>query len=134
MQDTEYAEGTDNPFSEVEEMQYAANLLDQFLGSLLNKAGQAVSGVLKSRVGRALGGYPKGAISQALPGIGAAVCGYFAPGAGAAVGRKLAASAGQMFGLELEGLHRPAELDRAADGVTHLAANHRAGLKRTEAI
>jgi hypothetical protein len=114
MHDIEYAEEfeTDTPFSEAEEMEYAANLLeitdegelDQFLGSLLNKASQAVGSALKSPVGRALGGYLKGAIKQALPGIGAAVGGYFAPGAGADVGRRLATSAGQMLGLELEGL------------------------------
>src|SRR4029077_12625752 len=114
MEDQEYAEEfeTDTPFGEIEEMEYAAKLLeitdegelDYHLGSLMNKGSRAAGAVLKSPVGRALGGYLKGAISQALPGIGAAGGGYLAPDASAAVESRRATSAGHMLGLELEGL------------------------------
>lgn len=95
---------TDSPFNEVEEMEMAALLLeitdeaelDQFLGSLIKKAGRAAGKFMKSGVGRAIGGLLKGAAQQALPIIGTAIGGPF--------GGQLASTAGGVFGLELEGL------------------------------
>jgi hypothetical protein len=99
-----------SPLSEIDEMEYAAGLLeitdeaelDQFLGSLLKKATRAAGGALNTPLGRALGGLLKGAIKKALPGIGSAI-GGLVPG-GSAVGGQLASTAGQLLGLELEGL------------------------------
>ncbi len=106
------ATAQESPFSEAEEMEYAAQLLeitddhelDQFLGDLFRKAGAVVGRVMKTPIGQQLGGLVKGAIKKALPRVGAAIGGYFVPGAGAAVGSQLAAKAGQWLGLELEGL------------------------------
>ena len=64
----------ENVFSEVDEMELAANMLeinnedelDHFLGSLIKKAG----GFLKSGVGKSLGGFLKGAAKMALPMVG----------------------------------------------------------------
>ena len=99
----------ESPFDEVEEMEYATQLLevteeaelDQFIGDLFRKAASAAGRVIKSPIGRQLGGMVKGAIKKALPGVGAAIGGYLAPGAGAAVGSKLASKAGDLLGLEL---------------------------------
>ncbi len=103
---------TESPFSEVEEMELAAGLLeitdetelDQFLGSLIKRAGRAVGTVVKSPVGRALGGILKGAAKRALPIAGRAIGTYFGGPAGGAIGGQLASRAGRLFGLELEGL------------------------------
>jgi hypothetical protein len=107
MWDTEYAREfeIDTAFSEIQEMEYAANLLeitdegelDQFLGGLIKRAGQAAGGALEPPVGRALGGYLKAAVRQVLPSIEAGA-------AGVAAGRGLATPSGQVLGLELEGL------------------------------
>ena len=114
MHDLEYAGEfeIDSPFSEVEEMEEAARLLeitdeaelDQFIGNLLKKATKATGSVLKPPVGRVVGGYGKGAIKKTLPGIGSAVGDFPVPGAGLANGGQVASRAGQLLGLELEGL------------------------------
>jgi hypothetical protein len=112
MHDLEYAGEfeIDSPFSEVEEMEEAARLLeitdeaelDQFIGNLLKKAAKASGSVLKPPVGCVVGGYGKGAIKKALPGIGSAVGGFPVPGVGPANGGQVASRAGQLLGLELE--------------------------------
>jgi hypothetical protein len=102
----------ESPFSEAEEMELAAELLsvgseaelDQFLGKLFRRAGQAVGKFVRSPVGRALGGIVKSAAKQALPIVGGALGNLVLPGVGGAIGSKLASSAGSMLGLELEGL------------------------------
>ena len=114
MPGTEHADEfeTDTPFSEVEEMEYAANLLEvadeaelnDLVGSLLNKAGESIGSVLNRPMSYALGGYLRRVISQAVPGIGPTVDGYLVPASGSAVGRRRGSPAGQMLGLELEGL------------------------------
>src|SRR5215510_7233842 len=78
--------------------------MEQFLGSLIKKAGHAVGGIIKSPVGHALGGILKNVAKQALPMVGSAVGNFVAPGVGGAIGSHLASTAGSMFGLELEGL------------------------------
>ncbi len=111
--DFEYSEEVgdteaESPFSEVEEMELASELLtvtdeaelDQFLGKLMKRAGR----FMKSPVGRALGGILRTAAKQALPIVGKAAGGFFGGPVGAAIGGKLASAAGQAFGLELEGL------------------------------
>lgn len=106
--DFEYA-GT---FDEAEEMELAAELLaatgeaelDQFLGTLLRKAGRAAGRVIDSSTGRALGGMLKGAAKKALPYLGRTLGSYFGGPVGADAGADLANRAGRIFDLELEGL------------------------------
>ncbi len=65
-------------FDEALEMELAGELLavgsdaelDQFLGALISRAGQAVGRAVRSPTAQALGGYLKGAARQALPVIG----------------------------------------------------------------
>lgn len=98
----------DSAFGEMDETDPASELLDvqseeeldQFIGNLIRRAGQAV----RSPAGRAIGGLLKRAARQALPGIGAVLGGQLGGAKGAAAGRQMASAAGRMFGLELEGL------------------------------
>jgi uncharacterized protein (DUF697 family) len=100
----------ESPFNEVEEAELAAELLeitdeaelDQFIGSLIKKAGKAARGLIRSPLGRHVGGLIKGAIKKGLPLAGSALGGAIAPGVGNAIGSKLGSAAGQIFGLELE--------------------------------
>jgi hypothetical protein len=97
---------------ETEEMELASQLLemtdegelDQFLGSLIKRAGRAAGHFARSGAGRALGGILKGAAKKALPHLGGAIGGYLGGPAGSQIGSQLAANAGSLFGLELEGL------------------------------
>jgi hypothetical protein len=99
-------------FSEVEEMELAAELLsvsneqelDQFLGKIFKGVKKAVGGLVKSPVGKALGGILKTAAKKALPIAGGALGTFVGGPAGGALGSKLASMAGKAFGLELEGL------------------------------
>lgn len=103
---------TESPFTEVEEMELAAELLgvnseaelNHFLGNLIRRGAQAAGKFIKSPTGQALGGILKGAARQALPVLGRAVGTYFGGPAGGAAGSQLASAAGRVFGLELEGL------------------------------
>ena len=107
----------ENVFSEVDEMELAANMLeitnedelDHFLGSLIKKAG----GFLKSGVGKSLGGLLKGAAKMALPMVGNLI----APGIGGVAASKI----GDMFGLELEGLSLEDQEYEAARGYVRFA-------------
>ena len=80
------ADGAESPFSEAEETELVAELLevraprqfDQFLGRLIQRATRAAGGGGASRLGRVLGGILKGVARTALPASGVAV-GGFAP-------------------------------------------------------
>ncbi len=104
--------GFEGPFSEAEEMELAAQLLeitdeaelDQFLGNLFKKVSGAVGRVIKSPVFRGLGGVLKGVAKKALPIAGGALGTFFGGPVGGALGSQLASGAGRIFGLELEGL------------------------------
>lgn len=99
-------------FSDTEVMELASGFmeisdegeLDQFLGSLIKKAGRVLGKVVKSPVGQALGGILKGAARQALPVLGSALGGYVGGPEGAQLGSQLATGAARKFGLETEGL------------------------------
>ena len=118
-----------SPFSEAEEMELAAELLevtnetelDHFLGSLIKRGAQAVGKFIKSPTGQALGGILKGAARQALPIVGKAVGTYFGGPAGGAIGGQVASSAGKLFGLELEGLSNEDREFEVARQVVRLA-------------
>lgn len=104
--------GPEAPFTEEEEMELAAEMLeirdeaqlDEFLGKLIKKAVHGVKRLARSPVGKQLFGILKAAAKKALPVVGTAVGGAFGGPAGAALGGRLATGAGQLFGLELEGL------------------------------
>ena len=80
----------ESPFSESEEAELAATLLeaggarqlDRFLGGLIQRATRSLGGVGNSRLGRVLGGMLKSLAKGALPGRGPdpAVMSAFAPG------------------------------------------------------
>jgi uncharacterized protein (DUF697 family) len=103
----------EGPFSEAEEMEMAAELLevtdeaelDQFLGSLFKKASRAVGSFMKGPVGKQLGGMLKGIAKKALPLAGGALGSFIPiPGVGTAAGTALGSAASNLFELELEGL------------------------------
>lgn len=107
----------ESPFSEAEEMELAAELLeitsdeelDQFLGKLFKKAWRGVRGIARGigrtvrRIARPLGGILKVVGKKALPFLGGAV-GSIIPGVGTAAGTALGALASRAFEVELEGL------------------------------
>ena len=104
--------GETGVFSEADEIQLAAELLDisseeeleQFLGNLVRRAASAVGRAVRSPIGRQITGMLRGVARQALHMVGGALGNLVAPGLGGMVGSKLASSAGSMLGLELEGL------------------------------
>jgi hypothetical protein len=106
------AESESGVFNESEEMELAAELLEvrdeaeleQFLGDLIKKAGNAIGKVVKSPIGQAIGGVLKSAAKKALPMAGAALGGMVGGPLGAQLGGGLASMAGSALGLELEGL------------------------------
>ena len=106
------AQSESEVFNEAEQMELAAELLEvrdeaeleQFLGSLIKKAGSAIGKVVKSPVGKAIGGFLKSAAKKALPIAGAALGGMVGGPIGAKIGSGLANVAGGALGLELEGL------------------------------
>ena len=121
-----YGEYTqEGPFSEVEEVELASELLtiqnedelEQFLGKLIKKAG----GFLKSPIGRQITGALKGVAKTALPTLGGMAGNFILPGIGGQIGSKLASAAGSMFGLELEGLSYEDQELEVAKQVVRLA-------------
>ena len=102
----------EGPFTEAEEMELAADLLevtdeaelDQFLGKLLKKAGRAVGKFARGPL-RAVGGVLKGIAKKALPFVGGALGSFIPiPGVGTAVGTALGTAASKLFEMDLEGL------------------------------
>jgi uncharacterized protein (DUF697 family) len=101
---------TAGPLSEVQEMEYASELmevaseaeLEEFLGDLIKTVSKAAGGLIGGPVGQALTGALKSVAKQALPMVGGALGTMIAPGAGTALGSQLGSMAGGMF--ELEGL------------------------------
>jgi hypothetical protein len=95
-----------------QEMELAAELLavsdeqelDQFVGKLFRRVGQAAKGILATPAGQQLKGMLRGTLKQALPLAGRAVGSFFGGSTGGDVGSNVASRAGQLFGLELEGL------------------------------
>src|SRR5262245_42480104 len=103
-----YAEA-ESPFTEAEEMAFAAELLgvtndaelDQFLGNIFKKVGGIVGKVTKGP----LGGILKGIAKKALPWVGGALGSFIPiPGVGTAVGSALGTAASKLFELNLEGI------------------------------
>jgi hypothetical protein len=103
---------TGEVFGEAETMELASELLgasserelEQFLGDLVGKAGQALGHFVGSPAGQSLVAALKSAARQVLPAAGSSVGRYFGGASGADFGAKAASAAGRAFGLELEGL------------------------------
>lgn len=126
---------TDGPFSEAEEMELAAELLnvsseaelDQFFGKLFKKVARKVRGFIKSPTGKMLVGTLKNVAKQALPAVGNAIL----PGAGGVIGGILAGQPGssggeqvpaeEIFGMELEGLSQEDQEFEVARQMVRLA-------------
>jgi hypothetical protein len=98
----------ESPFSEVEEMELATELmgvsseaeLDQFIGKLFKKVGGFIG-----RVARPLGGVLKGIAKKALPFVGGALGSFIPiPGVGTAVGTALGSAVSKALEMELEGM------------------------------
>lgn len=110
--ESEFQFESEGVFSEVQEMELAANMLeisgeaelDHFLGDLIKKAGHALGKVVKSPVGQAIGGILKQAAGAALPVLGTAAGTALGGPIGGQIGGGLASSLGSALGLELEGL------------------------------
>lgn len=110
--ETEQEQETEGMLDEVQEMEFAAELLEiqdeeeleNFLGNVFKSVAKGASNFIKSPTGKALGGILKQAAKKALPVVGGALGGFVGGPAGAALGSKLAPAAGRLFGLELEGL------------------------------
>jgi hypothetical protein len=104
--------GAWQPLDEVEEMEFASQLLElqdeaeleQFLAGLLSRAAAAAGQFLRSDAGRALTEQLKGVAKKALPIAGRALGQWAAPGIGGDVGGRLGSQVGALLGLELEGL------------------------------
>ena len=104
----ELTDEMDAPFSEVEEMELAAELLavnseeelDQFIGKLLKKAWRGVR-----KIARPFGSVLKSVAKKALPFVGGALGSFIPiPGVGAAVGTALGSAVGNALEAEFEGL------------------------------
>jgi uncharacterized protein (DUF697 family) len=135
-QEMEYSElgemyGGESPLHEVEEMEYASQLLEteteeeleEFLGDLVKNVAKAAGGFIRSPVGQALTGVLKTAAKQALPLAGGALGTMIAPGVGTALGSKLGSMASNLFEMELEGMdHEQAEFETARRYVQLAAA------------
>lgn len=78
--------------------------LEQFLGSLIKKAGGAIRNFANSSAGKAIGGFLKSAAKKALPIVGRAAGAFFGGPIGSTIGGKLGDFASNLFELELEGL------------------------------
>lgn len=112
-EDSEFESGSlYRPFSEQQEMELAAELLEvgsdaeleQFLGGLIKKAARGVSNFARSSAGKAVGGFLKGVAKKALPIAGAALGNLVVPGVGGAIGGKLGSFASSLFEMEMEGM------------------------------
>jgi len=103
---------TPEVLSEGEEMDLASQFLevmneeelDEFLGHLIDRTGQALHETIEPPIEEDLGDILKSVAKAALPIAGKLLGGYFGGPAGAAIGGTIASKAGQLFGLELEGL------------------------------
>jgi hypothetical protein len=117
-----YGTQGESTFSEAEEMELAAELLEiateqefeQFLGRLVKRIARGASSFIKSPIGQALGGALKGLAQKAIPLAGTALGGLVGGPIGAQIGRGLASAAGQAIGLEAETMsHEDREFEGA---------------------
>ena len=107
----------ENPFSEAEEIELAAELLsisseeelDQFLGKLIKGAWKGLKkvGSFVGKIAKPLGGVLKGVAKAALPFVGGALGSFIPiPGVGTALGSALGGALSKALELELAGLNQ----------------------------
>jgi hypothetical protein len=143
METFEYPAGESAIFNEQEEMELAAELLEvgseaefeQFLGSLISRAGKAIGSFVSSPTGKALGGILKSAAGKLLPMAGQAIGGRFGGESGAKIGGQLGQQVAGLFGQEAEAEEAEFEaatnfVRLAADAVKHLASAPQTGNPR----
>jgi hypothetical protein len=124
------AEG-ESTFGEVDQMEFAAELLEvqneaeleYFLGGLLKAAVEKIGSALAGPVGGQLTGLLKKAAKTVVPIAGSAIGGMFGGPVGAALGGDIASTAGKLLGLELEGLAREDQEFEAAKAFVRFAAD-----------
>lgn len=135
----------ESPFDEVEELEYATELLsiaseeelDQFLGKLLKGAWRGVKkvGRVVGKIARPLGGILKGVAKKALPFVGGALGSLIPiPGVGTAVGSALGGALSKALETELEGMapeERELEMARRFVRVAGAAAKQMASAPPT---
>jgi len=123
-------ESLESPLGELLEVELATELLEvgsegeleQFLGGLMSKVGQAVGSFVRSDTGQALGGILKNAAKQALPVIGRGIGQMISSDRGGDIGASAGRLAGQALGLELEGLSQEDREFETARQLVRLAA------------
>jgi malonyl CoA-acyl carrier protein transacylase len=99
-------------FSQDDELELASEFLevaneqqlDEFIGRLIEKAGQALNETVEPPLEQDLGDILRSVAKVALPIVGGALGTFVGGPAGGALGSSLASAAGHAFGLELEGL------------------------------
>lgn len=130
MESFEYEFESEGVFGEAETNALAAELLEvsseaeleQFLGSLIKKAGGAIGSFIKGPAGQALGGILKNAAKQALPSVGGALGGLIGGDTGAQIGSKLGSFASSKIGNEMEYEAAKGFVKMTADAVKRVAA------------
>ncbi|QBI01827.1 hypothetical protein [Pseudoduganella albidiflava] len=115
----------EGPFSEVEEMELAMELLsvaseeelDQFIGGLFKKAWKGIKkvGSAVAKVAKPLGGVLKGIAKTALPFVGGALGSMIPiPGVGTMIGKAAGSALAKALEMEAEGMEpEQAELEMA---------------------
>jgi uncharacterized protein (DUF697 family) len=113
---------TGSPFSEVEEAEFAQELLglssegelDQFLGKLIKRAWRGASGIAKKLgVARPLGSILKGVAKKLIPVAAGAAGTFFGVPAGGAIGSKIGNALGNALEAEFEGSPEDREFEAA---------------------
>ncbi len=120
-----------SPFSEAEEMELAAELmeiaddgeLEYFLGRLIKRGARRVGRRLRKRVGTRLRKGLKRLAKRGLRFAGGAVGGALGGPVGAVVGRAAGRGLGKVFGLELEGMSLEDQEFEAARQFVRLAGD-----------
>jgi peptidoglycan hydrolase-like protein with peptidoglycan-binding domain len=130
----------ESPFSEIEELELAAELLsisseeelDQFLGKLVKRAWKGIKkvGRVVGRIAKPFGGVLKGVVKAALPVVGGALGSFIPiPGVGTAVGSALGGALSKVLELEhgeLEQDEKELEMARRLVRIAGTAARHAA--------
>lgn len=104
--------GGESPFSEIQELELASELLgvsneeelESYLGNVIQAATRVAKRELKPHLKRVLGGLLKSAARHVIP-LGGSTVGKMIEGPiGSALGDQLSSKVSSLFGLELEGL------------------------------
>ena len=141
---------TGDVFGETEEMELASALmevrdemeLDQFLGSLIRKAGRALGRLVGSPEGQAIGSILKGAAKQVLPHAAGAVGAAFGGPLGARISSGIASLVGGEMEMEMEaesgelgpGGLEPGSVESENPGIRRILEPGRPRVRRRQAV